>query len=92
MNANYLFPVNSVIKLNIKTKYYKDSEGRDHFGIKNYRYTFDYGERIIYTITNLFKGNAELSKYISFITLSYNLETIKTIPVDIILYCVCNKV
>ncbi|KAL4709463.1 hypothetical protein ACJJTC_019760 [Scirpophaga incertulas] len=53
--------INSVIKLNIKTKYFKDSANRDHFGIKSYRYTFDYGERIIYTITNLFKGNPELS-------------------------------
>ncbi|CAG9562478.1 unnamed protein product [Danaus chrysippus] len=54
--------VNSVIKLNIKTKYFKDSEGRDHFGIKNYRYTFDYGDRVHYTINNLFKGNPELSE------------------------------
>ncbi|XP_004932671.1 protein takeout [Bombyx mori] len=53
--------VNSVIKLNIHTKYYKDSNGRDHFGIKNYKFSFDYGERIHYTITNLFKGNPELS-------------------------------
>ncbi|KAJ0183216.1 hypothetical protein K1T71_001192 [Dendrolimus kikuchii] len=53
--------VNSIIKLNITTKYFKDKEGRDHFGIKNYRYSFDYGERIVYTITNLFKGNPELS-------------------------------
>ncbi|KAI5636245.1 hypothetical protein NE865_11009 [Phthorimaea operculella] len=52
---------NSVIKLNIRTKYFKDSEGRDHFGIKSYRYTFDYGEKIHYVISNLFKGNAELS-------------------------------
>ncbi|CAH0399753.1 unnamed protein product [Chilo suppressalis] len=53
--------INSIIGLNIKTKYYKDSEGRDHFGIKSFKHTFDYGERIIYTITNLFKGNPELS-------------------------------
>lgn len=53
--------VNSVIKLNIKTKYFKDTEGRDHFGIRNYRYTFDYGDRVHYTINNLFKGNPELS-------------------------------
>ncbi|CAG4930293.1 unnamed protein product [Colias eurytheme] len=53
--------VNSIIKLNIKTKYFKDSEGRDHFGIKNYRYAFDYGDRVHYTINNLFKGNPELS-------------------------------
>ncbi|KAI8421666.1 hypothetical protein MSG28_009656 [Choristoneura fumiferana] len=53
--------VNSVIKMDIKTKYYKDAEGRDHFGIKSYRYTFDYGDRIYYNITNLFKGNPELS-------------------------------
>ncbi|XP_037969505.2 protein takeout [Plutella xylostella] len=53
--------VNSIIKLDIKTKYYKDEEGRDHFGIKSYLYTFDYGERIFYVITNLFKGNPELS-------------------------------
>lgn len=49
--------------MNIKTKYFKDADGRDHFGIKSYRYTFDYGERIHYTISNLFKGNDELSKY-----------------------------
>ncbi|CAF4951550.1 unnamed protein product [Pieris macdunnoughi] len=53
--------VNSVIKLNIKTKYFKDGEGRDHFGIKSYRYSFDYGDRVHYTINNLFKGNPELS-------------------------------
>lgn len=53
--------VNSVIKLDIKTKYFKDADNRDHFGIKSYKYTFDYGERIFYTITNLFKGNPELS-------------------------------
>ncbi|XP_026498680.2 circadian clock-controlled protein daywake-like [Vanessa tameamea] len=53
--------VNSVIKLNIKTMYFKDAEGRDHFGIKNYKYTFDYGDRVHYTINNLFKGNPELS-------------------------------
>ncbi|XP_034828999.1 circadian clock-controlled protein daywake-like [Maniola hyperantus] len=53
--------VNSVIKLNIKTKYFKDADGRDHFGIKNYKYTFDYGDRVHYTINNLFKGNPELS-------------------------------
>lgn len=62
----YDFPfritVNSVIKLNIKTKYFKDAEGRDHFGLKNYKYTFDYGDRVHYTINNLFKGNPELSK------------------------------
>lgn len=49
--------------MDIKTKYYKDAEGRDHFGIKSYRYTFDYGDRIYYNITNLFKGNPELSEY-----------------------------
>lgn len=53
--------INSGISLTIKTKYYKDADGRDHFGIKNFKYTFDYGERIIYTINNLFKGNPELS-------------------------------
>ncbi|CAG5028603.1 unnamed protein product [Parnassius apollo] len=53
--------VNSIIKMNIKTKYFKDAEGRDHFGIKSYRYAFDYGERIHYTISNLFKGNPEIS-------------------------------
>lgn len=53
--------INSVIKIDIKTEYVKDAQGRDHFGIKSYRYSFDYGERIVYVITNLFKGNPELS-------------------------------
>ncbi|XP_072932629.1 circadian clock-controlled protein daywake-like [Epargyreus clarus] len=53
--------VNSIIKMNIKTRYFKDADGRDHFGIKSYRYTFDYGDRVHYSINNLFKGNPELS-------------------------------
>ncbi|GBP47829.1 Circadian clock-controlled protein [Eumeta japonica] len=53
--------INANIRLDIKTVYKKDSEGRDHFGVRSYSYDFDYGERIIYVITNLFKGNPELS-------------------------------
>lgn len=59
----FLISVNSIIKMNIKTEYVNDAQGKVHFGIKSYRYNFDYGERIIYVITNLFKGNPELSKY-----------------------------
>ncbi|XP_063381339.1 circadian clock-controlled protein daywake-like [Cydia fagiglandana] len=67
--------VNSVIKMDIKTKYYKDNEGRDHFGIKSYRYTFDYGDRIFYNITNLFKGNPELSNTV-LVFLNENWRTV----------------
>ncbi|XP_013191576.2 circadian clock-controlled protein daywake [Amyelois transitella] len=50
------------MKVNINTKYTKDSEGRNHFGLKDYRYTFDYGDRVTFDLKNLFKGNKELSE------------------------------
>ncbi|XP_059049935.1 circadian clock-controlled protein daywake-like isoform X1 [Achroia grisella] len=67
-----LFPINgegdAKVKLtnlrmtvDINTKYTKDKEGRNHFALKNYKYTFDYGDRVTFDLQNLFKGSKELS-------------------------------
>ncbi|KAM3964939.1 circadian clock-controlled protein daywake-like [Aphomia sociella] len=47
--------------VDINTKYTKDKEGRNHFGIKNYKYMFDYGDRVTFDLQNLFKESKELS-------------------------------
>ncbi|XP_026748918.2 circadian clock-controlled protein daywake-like isoform X2 [Galleria mellonella] len=68
-----LFPINGEgdakvkltnlrMKVNINTKYTKDKEGRNHFGLRNYKYTFDYGDRVTFDLQNLFKGSKELSQ------------------------------
>lgn len=51
------------MKVDIKTKYIKDNEGLNHFSIKNYKYSFDYGDRVTFDLGNLFKESKELSKY-----------------------------
>ncbi|CAH0720092.1 unnamed protein product, partial [Brenthis ino] len=67
-----LFPINGEgdakikltnlrMKLDINTKYIKDNKGVNHFAIKNYKYTFDYGDRVTFDLQNLFKESKELS-------------------------------
>lgn len=51
------------MKVDINTKYVKDKDGVNHFGLKNYKYTFDYGDRVSFDLENLFKESKELSKY-----------------------------
>ncbi|KAJ8723387.1 hypothetical protein PYW08_003299 [Mythimna loreyi] len=50
------------MKVDIKTKYVKDKQGLNHFSVKSYKYSFDYGDRVSFEITNLFKQSEELSK------------------------------
>lgn len=51
------------MKVKINTKYVKDEEGDIYFGLKDYKYSFDYGDRVAFDLTNIFKQNAELSKF-----------------------------
>nr|ATU07289.1 takeout [Spodoptera litura] len=50
------------MKVDIKTKYIKDNKGVNHFAVKNYKYTFDYGDRVSFELENLFKESKELSR------------------------------
>ncbi|VVC91419.1 circadian clock-controlled protein daywake-like [Leptidea sinapis] len=49
------------MKVDINTKYIKDNKGVNHFSIKNYKYTFDYGDKVTFDLQNLFKESKELS-------------------------------
>ncbi|CAB3254661.1 unnamed protein product [Arctia plantaginis] len=52
---------NLKMNLDINTKYIKDKNNIDYFSIKNYKYTFDYGDHVFFDFKNLFKGNKQLS-------------------------------
>ncbi|XP_050348483.1 circadian clock-controlled protein daywake-like [Nymphalis io] len=54
--------VNLRMKVDINTKYIKDEKGVNHFAIKNYKYSFDYGDRVMFDLKNLFKESQELSE------------------------------
>ncbi|XP_049872270.1 circadian clock-controlled protein daywake-like [Pectinophora gossypiella] len=67
-----LFPINGEgdakvkltnlrMKVDINTKYIKDNDGVNHFALRNYKYTFDYGDRVSFDLKNLFKENKQLS-------------------------------
>ncbi|CAG9787831.1 unnamed protein product [Diatraea saccharalis] len=67
-----LFPINGEgdakikltnlrMKVDINTKYVKDKNGVDHFGVKSYKYTFDYGDKVTFDLQNLFKESKQLS-------------------------------
>jgi hypothetical protein len=66
------------MKVDIKTKYYKDKDGFNHFGIKNYKYSFDYGDKVTFDLQNLFKESKELSKY--------NIQFFKFTTVKIVVF------
>lgn len=55
-------PANLRMKVDINTKYVKDDQGIDYFSLKNYKYSFDYGDRVQFDLQNLFKESKELSK------------------------------
>ncbi|XP_052740998.1 circadian clock-controlled protein daywake-like [Bicyclus anynana] len=68
-----LFPINGEgdakvkltnlrMKLDINTKYVKDKQGIDYFSIKNYKYSFDYGDHVYFDLQNLFKESKQLSE------------------------------
>ncbi|KAJ0183215.1 hypothetical protein K1T71_001191 [Dendrolimus kikuchii] len=68
-----LFPINGdgnakikltnlKMKVKINTKYVKDEQGINYFGLKDYKYSFNYGDRVSFDLTNIFKQNAELSR------------------------------
>ncbi|KAG6447749.1 hypothetical protein O3G_MSEX005140 [Manduca sexta] len=68
-----LFPINGEgdakikltnlrMKVDINTKYIKDDKGVNHFALKNYKYSFDYGDRVSFDLQNLFKESKELSE------------------------------
>lgn len=64
LNDYFVFvTANLRMKVDIKTKYIKDNKGVNHFSLKNYKYTFDYGDRVSFELENLFKESKELSKY-----------------------------
>ncbi|KAI8421664.1 hypothetical protein MSG28_009655 [Choristoneura fumiferana] len=48
------------IKIDINSKYVVDDKGT-HYAIKDYKYDFNYGDKVTMHLTNLFKGNKELS-------------------------------
>lgn len=50
------------MRVDINTKYIKDANGFNHFGLRNYKYDFDYGDRMTFDLKNLFKGSKQLSK------------------------------
>lgn len=50
------------MKVIIKTKYIKDKNGFNHFAIKDFSYSFDYGDRVTFNLSNLFKESKELSE------------------------------
>ncbi|XP_046978044.1 circadian clock-controlled protein daywake-like [Vanessa cardui] len=54
--------VNLRMKVDINTKYIKDEQGVNHFALKNYKYSFDYGDRVMFDLKNLFKESQELSE------------------------------
>ncbi|XP_047509470.1 circadian clock-controlled protein daywake-like [Pieris napi] len=67
-----LFPINGEgdakvkltnlrMKVDINTKYVKDAKGLNHFALRNYKYTFDYGDKMTFDLQNLFKESKELS-------------------------------
>lgn len=56
---------NLKMKVDINTKYIKDANGVNYFALKNYKYDFDYGDRMTFDLKNLFKGSKELSEYLS---------------------------
>ncbi|XP_063826385.1 circadian clock-controlled protein daywake-like [Ostrinia nubilalis] len=67
-----LFPINGEgdakvkltnlrMKVDINTKYVKDENAVNHFAVRNYKYSFDYGDRVSFDLKNLFKGSKELS-------------------------------
>ncbi|CAK1585305.1 unnamed protein product [Parnassius mnemosyne] len=67
-----LFPINGEgdakikltnlrMKVDINTKYIKDNKGVNYFGLRNYKYSFDYGDRVTFDLQNLFKESKQLS-------------------------------
>lgn len=50
------------MNVDINTDYVKDNEGVNHFALRNYKYTFDYGDRVFFDLKNLFRESKELSK------------------------------
>lgn len=62
------FSANLRMKVDINTKYVKDENGLNHFALRNYKYSFDYGDRVSFDLKNLFKGSQELSKIFFLIT------------------------
>ncbi|XP_004932672.1 circadian clock-controlled protein daywake [Bombyx mori] len=67
-----LFPINGEgdatikltnlrMKVDINTKYIKGKNGLHHFGLRNYKYTFDYGDRVSFDLQNIFKESKQLS-------------------------------
>uniref|UniRef100_A0A0K8TU33 Takeout Protein n=1 Tax=Epiphyas postvittana TaxID=65032 RepID=A0A0K8TU33_EPIPO len=53
---------NLKIKMNMNTKYVVDDKGARHYAVKDYKYTFDYGDKVTMHLTNLFKDSKELSE------------------------------
>ena len=58
----FLFTANVVFKAKINLED-KTRDGVVYREVKNYKVTYKFGETGSFVFTNLFKGNAELSKY-----------------------------
>lgn len=52
------------IKMHIDWKLIKNIDGLSFFNVTNYKYNCDYGDRVTFNITKLFKDNEQMSKYI----------------------------
>lgn len=59
----YFVTANLHMTVDINTDYIKDKEGVNHFAIRNYKYTFDYGDRVFFDLKNLFRESKALSKF-----------------------------
>ncbi|GBP47827.1 Circadian clock-controlled protein [Eumeta japonica] len=47
--------------VDINTKYVKGEDSKWHFALKDYSYTFDYGDKMTFMLSNLFKQSKELT-------------------------------
>lgn len=61
--------------VDINTKYIKDKKGINYFALRNYKYDFDYGDRVTFDLKNLFKGSQELSNTV-LVFLNENWRTV----------------
>lgn len=72
-----MFTANAIIGVKI---IFKDvvRDGVTYYEIKDYKVNHKYGDKVSFVLTNLFKGNPELSKLYLFVLKRFHIKVVVT--------------
>lgn len=78
--------MNQHIKLEVLEKVVTNSKGEGHYKVNSFKYKADYGSDLKLNLTNLFRNNPVISKYLYPTVIMYRVRSFLGLPTMLLEY------